>query len=151
MKKSFLALLPVLVIGLFVNVNCQNSKDATIKEFVKGISAFDNEKFSAHEPIKSFNDAAKKIAAKTLSVTKSNITTILLEAKNYKHAIITVGNHTIVKISDFEKCSPSTAWSVCMPKGEGYIQKGGMESKSDFINNIIGSPDSQTRTIYFFN
>jgi len=38
-----------------------------------------------------------------------------------------------------------------MPHAEGYIKKGGLTYKKDYINNIIGLPDAQERTMYLFN
>jgi hypothetical protein len=38
-----------------------------------------------------------------------------------------------------------------MPKCEGYIKKGKLNYKSNYMNNIIGIPDNQERVAYFFN
>jgi len=34
--------------------------------------------------------------------------------------------------------------------GEGYVQKSGLTNKNDYLNNIIGIPNSQERKVYFF-
>ena len=38
-----------------------------------------------------------------------------------------------------------------MPTVEGYIKKGKLNYKKDFMNNVIGIPDKQERVAYFFN
>ena len=81
---------------------------------------------------------------------KNNIETVLTEAKTYKNCVIITGNHTIVKILDFDDCKQSSSWGYCMPTAEGYIKKGELVSQEDYINNIIGRPDAQKRTVYLF-
>jgi len=65
--------------------------------------------------------------------------------------VVTVGFHTIVKVSDFENCIQSGFWGVCMPYAEGYIQKGSLAPQKDYLNNIIGKPDAQERMMFLFN
>lgn len=106
----------------------------------------------APRPIAVFKGQAAAKAAKQADLTKDNIATILEEAKSYKHLVILTGNHTLVKVTDLEDCRQSGSWGTCMPKGEGYISRGGnLEFQQDYINNIIGIPGSQSRTAYMFN
>jgi len=102
-------------------------------------------------PIISFKKFANSGANKSITLSKKNITSSLTKAKEYKYCIITVENHTIVKVLDFNKCKQSGAWGTCMPTAEGYIKKGALKYQKDFINNIIGLPDNQNRTMYLFN
>ena len=70
-----------------------------------------------------------------------------------KHAIdaIISGNHTIITVIDYDNCKQSASWGACMPFTEGYIKKGKLEHQEDYMNNIVGLPDSQKRTAYLFN
>lgn len=102
-------------------------------------------------PIITFKDFATSSAEKSIKLTKKNISASLTKAKEYKHCIIIVGIHTIVKISDLNNCKQSGSWGACMPHAEGYIKKGELKYKKDYINNIIGLPDSQERMMYLFN
>ena len=102
-------------------------------------------------PIISFKNFADSEADKSIILSKKNITPSLIKAKQYKYCIIIVGAHTIVKILDFKNCKQSGSWGTCMPIAEGYIKKGSLKYKKDFINNIIGLPDNQERIMYLFN
>ncbi len=150
MKKITMVILSVLALS-FSHLCAQTADGETMKEFLKGIPAFENEKISSIGSIPCINDIAKQKAAKTIGITGTNIKDVLTEAKQYKFNIIIVEAHTIVKITDIDNCSQSSSWGICMPYGEGYIRKGGFVSSKDYINNIIGKPDTQERTIYLFN
>ena len=102
-------------------------------------------------PISTFSEAAETKAIKKIVLTKENIESVLKEAKNYKHCVIIVGIHTIVKISDLNDCKASGVWGTCMPKAEGFVKKGTMTFMNDYVNMIIGRPDNQKRMVYFFN
>jgi hypothetical protein len=67
-----------------------------------------------------------------------------------KTCIVVVEQHTFAKFSDTKKCNMSGSWGACMPYAEGYIQSGGLKGINDYINNIIGKPDAQNRTLYIF-
>ncbi len=117
--------------------------------FLKDISVL--EKDTSPNPIENFKTIAKDNAKKTIKINKDNIVASLEEAKSYKHAVITVGMHTIVKITDLSNCKTSASWGACMPYAEGYVKKGSLKPKADYVNNIIGTPDSQERSLYLFN
>ena len=102
-------------------------------------------------PIVSFSNLADDFSSKTISLNKNNIGSALVEAKKYSHGVIVVENHTIVKLISFDDCQKSGSWGVCMPKGEGFIKKGNLNYKSDYINNIIGTPSSKKVTLFLFN
>ena len=120
-----------------------------IPEFLSDISAL--EKVTAANPIVYFQEIADQQATNKMSITKDNIKDILSSAKAYKHFVIVTGDHTIVKITDLENSKPSGAWGASMPYAKGYIKKGDLIAKEDYINNIIGLPDNQVRTAYFFD
>lgn len=127
----------------------QESENNQKVEFLEDITVLENKEFKT--PIVTFKDFAKSNAAESIKLTKENISSSLVKAKKYKHCFIIVGIHTVVKISDFKNCKQSGAWGTCMPFAEGYIKKGGLKHKKDYINNIIGLPDNQERTMYLFN
>ena len=149
MKTLFLSGVLLLLMG-FTTAQAQNYKAQTIKDFLKDVISLENETVSDANPIDSFNKIATSKASKTIKVNKENIESSLAEAAKHKHCVITVGMHTIVKVSDLENCIHSGSWGTCMPYGEGYIQKGSLLPYKDYINNIIGRPDEQERTMYLF-
>lgn len=102
-------------------------------------------------PIETLTNLAKEHASKRISIKKSNVKSSLEKAKNFKHALLLVGNHTVVKITSYKDCLQSGSWGTCMPMAEGYIKKGKLNYKKDYINNIIGLPDNQERVLYLFN
>lgn len=149
--KSITFSVIVLLLCSLATVKAQNDNAAVVKDFLKDIPAAAAEKISANAPVATVDAIAKKTAAKTISLTKENIATALAEAKQFKFGIIIVGEHTFVKVPDFSKCNTSGSWGACMPYGEGYIKKGALVSQQGYINNIIGRPDTQVRTLYLFN
>ncbi|HLP22190.1 MAG TPA: hypothetical protein VK174_17870 [Chitinophagales bacterium] len=124
---------------------------AVVRDFFKDIPAATAEKVSNNALVASVDAIAKKHAAKTISLNKENMAASLSEAKQFKYGVLVVGGHTFVKIDDFTKCYTSGSWGACMPYGKGYIKKGALVAQNDYINNIIGRPDSQVRTLYLFN
>lgn len=110
-----------------------------------------NSNVNPERPISNYNLLSLQQADTMYVITKSNIQELITIAKKYDKAIITVGRHTIVRIDDWTNCIQSGSWGVCMPKGKGFIQRGIMEEKDDYINNIIGQPDGQRRTLFLFN
>ncbi|WP_421921221.1 hypothetical protein [Marinifilum sp.] len=147
MKNSIVILF--LLIGF--SLSAQNTKLEVLKEFVSGTINFNDEFADLGQPIMTINKLAEAQADKTIELTKDNIEETLKIAKSYKTCIITVGVHTIVKVTDFEDCSPSGAWGACMPMGKGYVQKSGvLNEKKDYIKNIIGRPGSQERKVFLF-
>ncbi len=148
MKKVSIVLAVILCFGL---TNAQEAKDVAIKNLTEGIITFSDGELSAYNPISSVNKAAVKQAAKTIVLTKENIAESLVEAKKYKACIITVASHTVAKITDFNKTIMSGSWGCKLPFADGYIQKATLISKQDYVNNIIGIPDSQRRTMFLFN
>lgn len=109
------------------------------------------EEVEGDNPIESLAIIAEKQANQKINFGKNNIKSVLKQAKEYSGFFIIVENHTIVKIDDLDNCNPSGSWNACMPFGEGYIKKGKLVQREDYINNIIGLPDSQQRTAYLFN
>ncbi len=102
-------------------------------------------------PISLFQKLAETKASEVLTISKDNIKAVLSSAKEYRNCIIITGDHTIVKVTNISNCKPSASWGVCMPFAGGYIKKGELVFKEDYMNNIIGIPDSQVRKAYLFN
>lgn len=109
------------------------------------------EEMEGDNPIESLAILADKQADQKIKFGKSNIKSVLKQAREYSGFFIIVENHTIVKIDDLDNCNASGSWNACMPFGEGYIKKGSLVQSEDYINNIIGLPDAQKRTAYLFN
>lgn len=124
------------------------SKTTIVSDFLTDISSL--EKIEGENPIVLFQSAAENKADKVMTISKENIEEVLTTAKDYNNLVIITGDHTLVKVTDVENCKPSGSWAACMPFGSGYIKKGALSFKEDYINNIIGLPDSQVRKAYFF-
>lgn len=147
MKKSIL----IFFVLASLTLSAQNTKVEVLKEFLKGSIELSASNIDLGQPINTVNELAAAKADKVIELTKENISETLVEAKNCKTCIITVGVHTIVKVTDFDDCSPSGAWGACMPMGKGYIQKAGVLNEvQDYIKNIIGRPATQERKVFLF-
>ena len=144
--KTFLPFFIFLFITACSHQPAESDTDV-VNNFLSDITSIENEK---KNPIESFIKGANAEAAEVLNLNKNNIKDVLAEAKNYKHVVITVGNHTIVKITDIENCRTSGSWGACMPYAEGYIKRGELVAREDYINNIIGVPDEQERRLFLF-
>lgn len=116
--------------------------------FLKNVKSL--EKDTSTNPIESFKKQASKTAKKVIKIKKSNIAKSLDKIEDYNYAVFTVGDYTIIKITNLEDCKTSGAWKTCMPMGEGYIKKGKLLYQNDYLNNIIGLPDSQERLLFLF-
>ena len=127
-----------------------SSKSALVSGFLNNTSSLENVE-GKKNPIVKFQELAANEANEVMSISKDNIEDVLSKAKQYKHCVVTVKDHTIVKITDVNDCKQSGSWAACMPYAKGYIKKGDLVSQEDYINNIIGLPNSQERTAYFFN
>ncbi len=150
MKKITMIMVTFMFLGL-ATLNAQETKSQVMKSFLSGIITFEKGDLDPNTPIASVNTVAEKKAAKFIKITKENIADALKTAKEFKHCVITVADHTIVKVTDLADCSPSGSWGACMPMGKGLVQKGSFTEKSDYIKNIIGRADSQVRTMFLFN
>ena len=115
--------------------------------FLENIKSLKND--TSRNPIATFKTEASTSAKEIISLNKANISAALDKAKNFKYAVITVEDHTIVKL-DLHDCKPSGSWSACMPKAEGYIKKGELIYQNDYANNIIGLPGRQDCQLYLF-
>ena len=150
MKKILLFIFSIVVL-----LSCENStannkeKPNTVSLFLIDVQSILSD--TNKNPIVAFAEIAKDISVKEISLNKNNISNALEEAKEYSNAVIVVENHTIVKLISFDDCQQSGSWGVCMPKGEGFIKKGRLNYKSDYINNIIGTPSSKKVTLFLFN
>lgn len=146
--KKFL-FLSIAICSMLV-LNAQTSKKELIAQMFSDVMVLSDASIDDQLPIVSINEIAMVKADKAAEVTKDNLSDLLAEAKNYKTVYMTVGKHTIVKITDLNDCQASGAWGTCMPKGEGYVQKGELQAREGYINFIIGIPDSQKRMMFMF-
>lgn len=126
------------------------SKSEIVSGFLNNISSLENVE-GKKNPIVKFKELAANEANEVMSISKDNIDDVISKAKQYKNCVVTVKDHTIVKISDVNDCKQSGSWAACMPYAKGYIKRGDLVLQEDYINNIIGLPNSQERTAYFFN
>jgi len=148
-----------------ININSTkiSHTEKTKNEVTKTINKLNNSKIISNflndinslkdikHPIKTFKTEVEMLSVKNINFTKDNLPIVLDEASKYKYLVILVENHTIVKIDDVKKCKQSGSWSACMPYGKGFIKKGNLIYTEDYINYIIGKPNSQKRIAYFFN
>ena len=137
---------------MLASLNAQEqTKAETLKSFLSGVLTFQADEINQHEPLISIRELAASGADKTIQLNKDNIGTSMDELGNYNDAVIIVGKHTIARITDSDDCRQSGAWGDCMPKGKGFVQKQGkLIEHENYINYIIGVPDSQERTLYLF-
>ena len=126
------------------------SRVEQISDFLDGIINFEEAGFNEHNPILTVNSLAAEQADEVMQMTESNIGEILEKGREFSHCLITVDQHTVVLITDWDNCKQSGSWNTCMPYGIGFIQRGELESHEDYINNIIGTPDAKRRTAFFF-
>ena len=131
------------------NSNSELTETSIVTNFINDINSL--ETATTKTPILDFEKVAKESANKHILFSKENINEVLSLAKNYKNCIIIVEKHTLVKIKNINDCKPSGSWSACMPSSKGYIKKGKLVKQDNYLNFIIGTPDDQKRTAYFFN
>ena len=147
MKRSALF---ILFSVLSITVIYAQTNTAKVTELFKGAIDFDGANLNEDRPISKLNLLAAQQADTMVFLTKENITNVMREAKKYQSCIISVERHTIILVTSWSNCSQSGSWNFCMPYGTGYIQRAELEKKEDYIKNIIGTPDSQRRTLFLF-
>ena len=139
----------ILLTGCVTSTSDNEAKSTIVSDFLANTYSIEN--LEDKNVITSFEAAATIEADEIITLTSSNIKGILSSSANYKTCVIIVEDHTIVKITDYENCKQSGSWGACMPIVEGYIKRGALELQEDYLNNIIGLPDSKKRTAYLFN
>ena len=145
-------LIIILLVACSLSSHAQNTKTAVLKQFISDIFTLDDSKLNQQQPIISINEIAQTKASKTFEIDRESISKALIEAKNYKHCLIIVDGHTLIRVVNFKDNSPSGAWHTAMPLSKAYIQKAGvLHEKKDYLKNLIGRPDSQVRMMYLFN
>nr|WP_321407868.1 hypothetical protein [uncultured Carboxylicivirga sp.] len=144
-----LNVIAALMLLLTVSINAQ-TKVETLTEFLDGIIKFENATIQESTPIADIKNLAAAQADKMLDLNKETIAEVLETAKAYHFCVITVGVHTIARITDLENCQQSGSWGQCMPMSEGFVQKSGLTNINDYLNNVIGIPNSQERKVFFF-
>lgn len=158
MKKTINKLLILFLTG-FIMVKCDNEtnlnnvesviENNTVTHFLVDVKSLESD--TNINPIVAFKNLADGIANDKIVFTKENIKEVLINSRDYTSCVIVTANHTIVKIESLDDCQQSGSWKACMPKCKGYIKKGVLNFKEDYMNNIIGIPDNQERVAYFFN
>lgn len=148
MKRIILSLF-ILVVG--VNMLFAESKADVLQKFVQDFVAIDASQLTSAEPIAQLATILLEKADKSISISKSTISEALAEGKNFSKVIIVVGKHTVIIVENFDDCKQSGAWGACMPLGTSLIQKSGsFTQKEDYINNLMGIPDTQERKMFLF-
>ena len=143
----------VLIIGCNskteLNPDRNKKQENIVSKFLSDLKSLESD--TNRNPIVAFKDLAEEIAEDKMVVSKKNIKKVLIKSKEYSNCVIVTGNHTIVKVLSFDNCQQSGSWEACMPTVEGYIKKGKLNYKKDFMNNVVGKPDKQERVAFFFN
>lgn len=147
MRQSLLFLSLILLGTIATNAQTNTQK---VTELFQGVINFEDANINEERPIPSLNLLAAKQADTMLVLTKNNINSVMAYAKKYQSCIISVDRHTIVLVKSWSNCSKSGSWNYCMPYGIGYIQRGELTRMEDYIKNIIGTPDTQRRTVFLF-
>ncbi len=151
MKKLAFLLSILFMPFCFTQCDTDNKTDE-VELLINNILSFNADQLDNDEPIVSVLDLAYQQASKAIPISASNMESVLGEAQQFKSMLLVVGNHTLVKITDLENCKKSTSWGCCMPIGVAITQKSGeMKKRKDYINNLIGTPDSQIRTVFLFD
>jgi len=148
MKKFII----VLLMACTLSSQAQNTKITVLKQFLSDVINFNGKTFDEQQPIISIGQMAQANASEVIEITKENLKQALVEANSFKHCLIIVDHHTVIRVVDYKDCSPSGCWHACMPLSKAYVQKTGvLHEKKDYLKNLIGRPDSQKRTMYLFN
>ncbi|MBS2097396.1 hypothetical protein [Carboxylicivirga linearis] len=135
----------------FINLHAQTNAER-VSSLFSNVLDLSNAKLNADRPIANINQLAAHQADTMFILNKENATSVFDLAKNYNYCIISVERHTVVLVDGWNDCIQSGSWNYCMPKGKGFIQRSGeMTEKEDYINNIIGMPNSQRRTVFLIN
>ena len=147
--KNYIIILSVCIGFISCVSNSSVAEDSnTVSLFLADVNSLLSD--TNKNPIVSFSELATEMAEGSIELNKDNITTALEQLKDHSIGVIVVENHTIVKLTSLEDCQKSGSWGTCMPKGEGFIKKGELNYKSDYINNIIGIPSSKKVTLFLF-
>lgn len=146
-------LLTISLVVFITSCGQQNKKSTAIASdivpaFLSDISSIEDE--TEGNPIVMFHEAAQEQADQVITLSKRDIKEVLDRTKVFKHCVITLGDHTIIRILNYDDCSQSGSWGACMPMAEGYVKRGKLVYKKDYANNIIGTPDDQERTAFLF-
>lgn len=125
-------------------------KTSVVNTFLKNPEALAD----FEHPIQRFKEEATKKASTIIDFNKDNLGSILKEASgSAKTYVFLVADHTLVKLTDINNTKRSGSWGLAMPLVSGYIKKKteGMVYQEDYMNQLIGIPDGQTRIVYIFD
>lgn len=149
--KKYKLLTIICIVFTFIFVNAQSDISSQIKNLVATTMKIDKSKISKFSPIQSINELAKETADTLIFITRDNMNDAMKTAKKYKNAFITVEDHTILKIIDYDNAIISGSWATKMPYGKGYVKKSMQVTfREDHINYIIGLPDNQIRRLFLY-
>jgi hypothetical protein len=142
----------ILIFIVAIGSSCKTADNNTeVSRFVSDVFSINPDELTGSDPIVRISNYASQKADKMISIDKTNIAEAMLEASKYKNSVLVVGNHTLIRIKKFDDCQKSTAWAANMPKGTALVRKNGaFEKHSDYINNLMGRPDGQSRMLYLF-
>lgn len=146
MKNNIIILLFV-VLGF--TAKAQTNAE-TLQSFLSDVISFEETTLDSNRPMPKIRQMASVQSDTLFVLSKDNASEVFANTSDYKHCLVFTGSHTIVKVTDFNKRIASGSWQCKMPFGVGYIQRGDMTTKEDYINNIIGVPDAQKRVVFFF-
>ncbi|MBK3516622.1 hypothetical protein [Carboxylicivirga marina] len=146
MKKTF-TLFCLLTFGLFAHAQ---TNAETLQEFLGDVISFEDVKLDPNRPMTKIRQLASVQADTLYVLTPANANEVFKTATVYQHCIVFTGSHTIARVTDFEKTLASGSWKTKMPYAEGFIQRGDMSKKNDYLNNIIGMPSDQKRVVFLF-
>jgi len=131
-----------------IEENSTTNNSTLITDFLQDVNTLKG----IENPIINFIKEAEETTKLKIYFNIDTIEAVLNTAKNYDYLVIVVDQHTIIKITELDKCITSGSWKTCMPFAEGFIKrKSNLEYKNDYCNNIIGRPDTQERVAYFFS
>lgn len=126
----------------------ENHTNSIATDFINDISSLESVKGA--DCITQLKESAENSASKEMTLSKENIEEYYDLISSGAKGLIIVENHTAVVIDNVQDCKNSGSWGACMPMGIGYIKRGNLEEQEDYINNIIGTPDSQKRVGFVF-
>lgn len=145
-----ISILALLLLSFALTVSAQE-KAVQLQSFIADIVTVSDEKLDVSEPIAPLAELLRSKSDTSLLLNKEGMVEGLSLLESYRFAIIVVGNHTIVKITDKNDIRQSGAWGTKVPKGVALIQRSGvLTEKNDYINNLIGVPDNQKRFLFLF-
>ncbi len=143
-------LLVLSLIGI-IGINAQTTSSDEVIELFNDVLDFSDANINKTRPVSSIIKTAARQADTIYFLTKDNVSSVMSQAKKYKHCIIAVETHTVVLVNSWSKVSKSGTWNYYLPYGVGCIQRNELIKKEDYIKNLIGTPDFQRRSVFLYD